>query len=708
MPYLWQEGRGFGLTVRVGASVGEGGGSSDDSTTLEPHLYGKIELGGNLDDEWLVVHMLQEATRRLYETGQHDLAVTLTDGDGEFLLIEAAAVLPPFLNPSNGANRTWIWRGRVHVVLPGHIVGRTTAPSFLGAGPLRICHGLEAVRSESGDADTDAGDEVNSIISERANPGNLAERFHRARVFVPAEVARALRRQPALVSSIVRAYCGRDPREGMQGLKNARAAFDSSVETRVTFSRHRFAEVRANASLAASEKEIIGHVLPSAVRLPREDRDRAIELGRKLSVGYYIWKSQQGRLKKNGHHAAASALRDLGDDEHRLLEKSGIAMSEEKAAKFAHAGQLLVGSNDVEDEYFDFVNVLAPSGGDEADDDMQVIAGEEEFPPVNEADDDEGWMVVTADDLDAFLLGKMGISSASPSPPPPHNGMNGGGNVRDPGLADGEVANGEKKRNPLGGGGVDQSIADLVSSFEAFFADQTSGLDGAEAPQMDGVSLDAEEFFRILGQPFGAGGRDEDGDDDDDSDDDDEAMADVSWSAGEEKRHSGPSQQDATDRVVPGLAEAERSEIEDDRLFMAQYQQAMEKEMEGYSLKDSFERIQREAAEQLLKTKSVGPIRCGDDLDGGDPATTGTSGFESSRNGDDGDHTTSAPVDVDLNLVTQLLESLQGEEGGPGAASNMLREMGLDLLYQNIVADGATPVSSAHQEQTTFTSSAES
>ena len=37
------------------------------------------------------------------------------------------------------------------------------------------------------------------------------------------------------------------------------------------------------------------------------------------------------------------------------------------------------------------------------------------------------------------------------------------------------------------------------------------------------------------------------------------------------------------------------------------------------------------------------------------------------------------PVDVDGNLLKQLLESFASQEGAAGPASNLLREMGLNL-----------------------------
>ncbi|KAG0593406.1 hypothetical protein KC19_1G327500 [Ceratodon purpureus] len=39
-----------------------------------------------------------------------------------------------------------------------------------------------------------------------------------------------------------------------------------------------------------------------------------------------------------------------------------------------------------------------------------------------------------------------------------------------------------------------------------------------------------------------------------------------------------------------------------------------------------------------------------------------------------------APVDVDINLVTSLLQSFMNQEGMPGPASNLLGAMGINLV----------------------------
>ena len=81
-------------------------------------IEGRMRIGDCVDDEWLVVWLLREATRQWdivvscvsgfdLACSTPDLIVRLRifDTDGEFLLIEAADSLPSWVTPSNAVNR---------------------------------------------------------------------------------------------------------------------------------------------------------------------------------------------------------------------------------------------------------------------------------------------------------------------------------------------------------------------------------------------------------------------------------------------------------------------------------------------------------------------------------------------------------------------------------------------------------------------------
>ncbi|RUS23634.1 SGT1 protein-domain-containing protein, partial [Jimgerdemannia flammicorona] len=65
-----------------------------------PFLHGQTRFGDCIDDEWLIVFLLREISIKFKEA-----IISVSDNDGEFLLIEAAMELPNWLDPSNSQNR---------------------------------------------------------------------------------------------------------------------------------------------------------------------------------------------------------------------------------------------------------------------------------------------------------------------------------------------------------------------------------------------------------------------------------------------------------------------------------------------------------------------------------------------------------------------------------------------------------------------------
>lgn len=76
------------------------------STTViesQPCLKGETRFGDSLDDEWMVVFLLREISKRIPGS-----IIRVQDNDGEFLLIEAADYIPSWLDPDNSDNRVSI------------------------------------------------------------------------------------------------------------------------------------------------------------------------------------------------------------------------------------------------------------------------------------------------------------------------------------------------------------------------------------------------------------------------------------------------------------------------------------------------------------------------------------------------------------------------------------------------------------------------
>lgn len=63
-------------------------------------LRGRTNYGDSVEDEWLIVYILRQLSEQFRE-----IWISVVDTDGQFLLIEAANVLPTWLNPEIAENR---------------------------------------------------------------------------------------------------------------------------------------------------------------------------------------------------------------------------------------------------------------------------------------------------------------------------------------------------------------------------------------------------------------------------------------------------------------------------------------------------------------------------------------------------------------------------------------------------------------------------
>ncbi|CAH8651525.1 unnamed protein product [Schistosoma intercalatum] len=74
-------------------------------------LFGCVDCGESVEDEWFIVWMLAEISKL-----DPEVIIQVTDEDGEFLLIECANQLPSWINPENAENRVWFYRGELCIL----------------------------------------------------------------------------------------------------------------------------------------------------------------------------------------------------------------------------------------------------------------------------------------------------------------------------------------------------------------------------------------------------------------------------------------------------------------------------------------------------------------------------------------------------------------------------------------------------------------
>ncbi|KAG2156499.1 SGT1-domain-containing protein [Suillus bovinus] len=178
-------------------------------------LEGRMRVGDSVDDEWCVVWILREISKKW------DFAISVIDSDGEFLLIEAAEALPSWVKPSNSENRVWIYSGILHLIPLQHI----SAPSK--PKRRRIFPGSK----DCDDEDDIVGDDLEEYLAiddalklvrdatlETRAPRTRTSRYpaaakshvHITKAYIPLDIARALSVDPSLVQKPVETFYTRD------------------------------------------------------------------------------------------------------------------------------------------------------------------------------------------------------------------------------------------------------------------------------------------------------------------------------------------------------------------------------------------------------------------------------------------------------------------------------------------------------------------
>ncbi|KAG5518065.1 hypothetical protein PMAC_003251 [Pneumocystis sp. 'macacae'] len=149
------------------------------------HIYGRLECGEGVDDEWV------------------------TDDDGEFLLIEAARALPRWLDTGSSQHRVWINEGRLKIV--------PAERSDTGVRGLTLDEALFFVRNRREDLVHDERLERHAFRRIRGLTGvwsryreKMRESMHRTRVVVPRTVAQLLHAAPGLIAAATHEVYTRD------------------------------------------------------------------------------------------------------------------------------------------------------------------------------------------------------------------------------------------------------------------------------------------------------------------------------------------------------------------------------------------------------------------------------------------------------------------------------------------------------------------
>ncbi|KAI8576352.1 hypothetical protein K450DRAFT_257347 [Umbelopsis ramanniana AG] len=622
--YIWQKDH-FGLSITT----------SSLRDPSYPFLHGITRYGDCVTDEWLVVYILKEISKRY-----QDVVIDVFDNDGEFLLIEAAMELPPWLDPSNSENRVYIHQGHMHIIpLPKSPAEIIHIPS----GTLMRSRAIEIVRSHVVPTQVSAAIEDAAFHRIKDFPTKALNERHRARCTVPAPLAYVLLKQPQLVPHAVEAFYTRDPSSMKAASRMATFPPNEMVTTVVDMTKTCYAKLTSQQFFA-----------PKAFRMPSRSNPRkynAAELGMKIACAFEMlytdkrinveaptketttdtydfendltWSEYKKRLERRGYFKGELQ----GSVRYRELET--VAKQQHLMNRQQGTGQI---DDDIESNSMDGKNANSSLSGTPRQQMEQVLKKFTETDlerllqtAKSQPEDDDSWMNVDPQQLEELLkqYGGLGMDEAD--------------------FGD---------SNPGSGGDLD--LEAMMKKFESFVNFEQSGAEGAEFPmeslgefsdededdgsdyesENDEISFDPNQFMSILKSTLGIPSE--------------ETTTQATKTPVSIAEPQSASLQEISDEEAERIKNLQTNE----EPTMESFYNDMDEELRGHK------KINASFHKSVRFQPSTGE---------GDEAASE----------DEMEEDEDAPVDIELNLVKNMLESFKSQEGLPGPIGNIMNRMGI-------------------------------
>ena len=520
-------------------------------------LKGSTNFGDNIEDEWFIVYLLFSISKQF-----PDVAITVNDNDGDFLLIEAAEYLPKWLEPDTSKNRVFVYQGKLHIIpLP---CKPSEIPLFPTGKPT-ICQALKILKAnpEKTIALPWIQDPILKKILEY--PKKARDCFHNVLCYVPPKVKYLLDTKNSLISPAVLAFVNQDLVKTGQSLVHFN--LKSLVPCRVRFTKCLYGQlVKQNfipdkcamkfmpvVSCPSYKGHLIGLQLTYGFEVLCNQTPHSYGVVAHNTAGNECWEKYLESLTKHGYFR-----------EEVVGSQLYIQLMENAKEYFT---KICLNSEQSQNSMNEIQKLLEDVTIDEK---VLVQSAAETFPP----DDDESWLEVLPEELDS-MLSQYGQSKLI---------------------------------------GEEVDLREVVNGMNSF-VERISSYEGAEFPSNpdeDNVQFNVEGFMKSLDtilMPCSTDKREMTFCDDlyDSSDDDEE---------------------------------------------MVEYTTAMDNELSETNIGKSFVKLQKKGG-NLQRSKDENSMETEDDI--------------------------MKPVDIDLNLVQNFLESYSLQQGSPGPVSNILSSLGITL-----------------------------
>lgn len=274
------------------------------------YLHGSSYFGDAIEDEWLIVYLLRELSKT-----SSDLWIRVFDSDGEFLLVEAANVLPPWLNPEIDTNRVWINQGSLHLIALQDKADKT---------PLALDQAVEHIRGDPELLVQSSLVEAEAFYRLEKYPEQIQNAMHHSMTTIPRKLAYILHEKPAAIAPAVEAFYLRDP-VSMKSLLSTSGTLsfppDDLVILSVKYTKVLFAQLKSQKFTPSPAWTGIMQKAESetgSAGVTKENLDR-LEMGMKLTCGFEMLASNATTRNNRIAREVAILLEDLDEDGDQAL-----------------------------------------------------------------------------------------------------------------------------------------------------------------------------------------------------------------------------------------------------------------------------------------------------------------------------------------------------------------------------------------------------
>ena len=300
-------------------------------------LTGRTEYGDSIEDEWIVVWLLREVSKKF-----PDAWIKISDNDGEFLLIEASATIPAWLEPEVAENRVWINDGSMKILKPSS----TSRSSRKTSEKLSFVNARQIILEEPKRIMHSTLIEEEAFFRLRDYPEKIKDNMHHTLLRVPRQVAFLLKQKPSYVSPAIESFYLRDP-ISLKPLQNVTAANDiifkpdNLVTMSVKMPRIGYAQLR-------SQEFPPPQIWKSSLAALSDQRLVQADGGMKLACGFEILLTDPHHQDKQVVREMKMLLEDVAQGDERLPTNEEIATWDKTEDSEAW---LDIDFNDLENEF---------------------------------------------------------------------------------------------------------------------------------------------------------------------------------------------------------------------------------------------------------------------------------------------------------------------------------------------------------------------